>query len=118
MEWMDIACIVFTCVTMNHLGLIGKIEDITEREIPVLDCPKCASFWLTLIYLVLTGEGVVTVFAVSFLASYSALWLELMEAYIDTLYVRLYEKIIETSNDDTAATDPDGGNSAGSVPDL
>jgi hypothetical protein len=116
--WGDIAGIVFTSVTMNHLGLIGKIEEVTEKEIPVLDCPKCASFWLTLIYLVLTGEGVVTVFAVSFLASYSALWLELLEAYIDSKYVRLYEKIIKTGNDDTAASDPDGGYSAGSVPDL
>ena len=27
MEWSDIACIVFVCVTANHLGLVKAVEE-------------------------------------------------------------------------------------------
>ena len=55
------------------------------------------------------------VLAVSFLASYSALWLELLEGYVDTLYMKLYGKITPTDTDNAPATDTDGRYSAGSV---
>ena len=112
--WIDIASIVFVCVTMNHLGLIGKIESIVEAKLPILNCPKCASFWLTLTYLVAVDEMVTKTLAVSFLASYSAIWFELLEGFIDTLYLKLYGKIYTTSYD-TPASDPNGGHSASSV---
>lgn len=54
------------------------------------------------------------VLAVSFLCSYLALWLELLEGFIDTSYLRVYEKIYNPS-DDTTASDTDGGCSAGPV---
>ena len=114
MDWMDVAGIVFACVTMNHLGLIGKIEEIMGKELLILNCPKCSSFWSVLIYTAITSHSVVTPFATSFLASYVAIWLELLEAYIDTLYLRLYDKIYPTS-DNTAAASPDKGNTPGSV---
>lgn len=122
MEWLDVASIVFVCVTMNHLGLIGKLEDIYGGAIPVINCPKCSTFWFTLCYGI--GEmgffeipQIPLILATSFLASYAALWLELFEGYIDTLYLRLYGKIYKTS-DHTPAADADAGNSAGSVPEL
>ena len=93
MDWIDIASIVFVCVTMNHLGLIGKLEELVGR-LPVIDCPKCSAFWATLAYTVwyVGFSDLPLVLAISFLASYSALWLELLEAYIDTLYLKLYGK--------------------------
>ncbi len=114
MEWSGIASIVFVCVTMNHLGLIKAIEENTGYEFPILDCPKCSSFWITLLYSVLETKQIITPLAVSFLASYTALWLELLEGYIDTLYLKLYGKIYETS-DDTATSDTDDGNSESTV---
>lgn len=117
---MDIACIVFVCVTMNHLGLMGEIEGIMGKRIPVLNCPKCASFWLTLAYCcgqTTAHTDVVAVLAISFLASYAAIWFELFEGFIDTLYMKLYGKIYTTS-DDAVAADADGGNSDGSVSEL
>lgn len=121
MEWLDVASIVFVCVTANHLGLIGKIEEIYGEELPVVNCPKCASCWLTLLYGLLGIKGkyeeIPFLLATSFLASYAALWFELFEAYIDSLYMKLYGKIYETS-DHTPAADADTGNSAGSVPKL
>ena len=109
MMWIDIASIVFICVTMNHLGLIEEIEHIYGHKIKVINCPKCASFWLTLAY-GLWGTGsfyvdFVLILAISFLASYLALWLELFEGYIHTLYMKIYEKIYPNVKNDTASSD-------------
>ena len=108
MYWTDIASIVFACVTMNHLGLIGTIEKGVGFRIPILNCPKCASFWFTLAYLMgkmgfLIFPQIPLVLAISFLASYSAIWLELMEGIIDTLYRKIYDKVY------TAADTTDDG---------
>ena len=121
MNWIDVASIVFVCVTANHLGLISKIEEVTGRELPVINCPKCSTFWVTM------GWGcndiasygtLIAVLAISFLASYTAIWLELLEGLIDTLYMKIYGKVITTGNDDTAAADADNGHSTGTVPEL
>lgn len=118
MDWIDIASIVFVCVTMNHLGLISAIESAIHQKLWIVDCPKCCTFWAALIYTLTVSHDIVTAAAVSFLASYSALWLELLQAYLDTLYMKLYGKIITNDTDDTAAADPDEGDSAGAVPEL
>lgn len=122
MGWIDIASIVFVCVTMNHLGLISAVEGIVGFRIHILNCPKCASFWFSIVYAMgQMGFSIIPqiplVLAVSFLASYIALWLELLEGYIDTLYLKLYEKIYNTS-DNAPATNPDKGNSASTLPKL
>lgn len=108
MTWVDIASIVFVCVTMNHLGLIGEIERVIGKRLIVLNCPKCASFWLTFAYGLwgirfFYGEFP-KVLAVSFLASYCAIWLELFEGFIDTIYLKIYEKIYRDSTNDTSAS--------------
>ena len=118
MEWTDIAGIVFVCVTVNHLGLIATVESIVGTKLPIINCVKCLTFWATLTYSVTTSEGVTKILAISFLASYSALWLELLEGFIDKLYMKLYEKIITAGTYDTASSDADDGYSAGSVSEL
>ena len=114
MEWSGIVSIVFVCVTMNHLGLIKGIEEVTGYEFPIIDCVKCSTFWFTFLYTGITSRQIIIPLAVSFLASYSAIWLELFEGYLDTLYLRLYGKIYEDA-DDTAASDAYNGNTADSV---
>lgn len=54
------------------------------------------------------------VLAISSLASYAAIWLELFEGYIDTLYKKLYDKIYST----TDTTDTDTLGTADPVPDV
>lgn len=106
MNWIDIACIVFACTTASHLGLVAAIEGATKRELPVIRCPKCFSFWAVMAYGMLKVHDIVAVPAVSFLAAYLAIWLELAEGFIDTLYNRLYEQIYTTA--DTADADTPG----------
>ena len=98
MNWIDIASIVFVCVTANHLGLVKAIEDTFNVELHVANCPKCASCWLVFAYMILATHNVITSFAVSFLASYAAIWIELFEGFIDTLYQKLYDKIYPTED--------------------
>lgn len=114
--WIDIASIVFVCVTANHLGLIGKIEEIMGK-LPIINCPKCFTFWSVLIYevWVVGFSDIPLLLAISFLCAYLALWLELLEGFIDTLYLWLYEKNYTNTENDTPAADADSGNSAGSV---
>lgn len=118
MNWIDIASIVFVCVTANHLGLVKAIEEKFEKELPIINCCKCFSFWATFIYTIFVTHGLITSLAVSFLASYSAIWLELLEGFIDTLYLKLYGKITEADNDNEATTSADDGNTAGTMPEL
>jgi hypothetical protein len=100
---------------MNHLGLIGKLEEILGK-LPIINRPKCCSCWSVLAYGIWSVgfSDLPIVLAVSFLASYTAIWLELLEGFIDTLYLKLYDKIYNTS-DDSSAADASNGNSAGSV---
>ena len=118
--WIDIASIVFVCVTANHLGLIKAIESVIKcYHLPIISCPKCFTFWSVLLYCsVGCGCVATTTLAISFLASYSAIWLELFEGFIDTLYMKCYEKIYPDTADDTASADADNGNPAGSVSEL
>lgn len=110
MKWSDIAGIVFVCVTMNHLGLVSAAEGVFKRRLWIIDCPKCSTFWGVLLYLSVVRQDVITILAVSFLASYAALWVELLEGFVDSIYLKLYGKITTTDNDNTTAADADDGN--------
>ena len=105
MNWVDIASIVFVCVTANHLGLIRAITDVSKMEIPIVGCPKCLTFWCSLAYMLWSVgfSDIPQMLAISFLASYTAVWLELLEGFIDYLYIKVYEQIYPTA--DTTDTD-------------
>lgn len=118
MNWIDIASIVFVCVTANHLGLVRAIEETFEKELPIINCVKCFTYWVVLIYLSFATRDIIASLAISFLASYSAIWLELFEGYLDTLYIRIYGKIYSDSENDTASADPNDDNSGSTVSEL
>lgn len=120
MNWIDIACIVFVSVTANHLGLISAIEEMVGKRLLIINCPKCLTFWSTMAYGLWETQAceTITVLAISFLASYSAIWLELLEGFVDTLYMKCYEKIYSNPEDDEVAADADAGHSAGTLSDM
>lgn len=116
MDWMDIAAIVFVCTAVNHLGLIAAIERIINRSLPVVNCPKCLTFWSVLAYGIATvpctsQQGLAAaprLLAISFLCSYLALWLELLMYAIDTLYNIIYGTIENISQESPDEEIPDG----------
>lgn len=118
MNWIDIASIVIVCVTANHLGLVKAIEDTMHRDLKIINCPKCFSFWSVLAYSVITSCETIPSLAISFICSYLAIWLELFEGFIDTLYNKVYEKIYTNASDDEATADTDDGDTTSTVSDV
>lgn len=92
---MDIVCLLFACVAVNHLGLVDAVGRVIGRSLPVVSCPKCLTFWTVLVYGCVTGlpHGVAAWLALSLLCSWSAIWLDLGMAAVDALYLRAYEII-------------------------
>ena len=123
MNWLDVLMIVFSATAANHLGLVAAAESIVRHRLPVLNCPKCAAFWLVLAYgfgceiyftathhFVNTNDMVAYLFehilemlAAAFLSAWSAIWFDLFMGIIDQLYIKLYDKIYPTA--DTAYAD-------------
>lgn len=100
MNWNEAAMIMFSCVAVNHLGLVAAIEDIVRRSLPVINCPKCLTFWCILAYMMLhVGfADMPKVIAASFLFAYLSLWLQLLLAFTDRLFNYLYDKIHPTTD--------------------
>lgn len=98
--WRDIAAIVFICTTVNHLGLIAAMERTVKYMLPIINCPKCLTFWCVLAYNICSFgfSDISSTLAISLLSAYLAIWLELLEGIIDKLYNYVYDKIYSTTN--------------------
>ena len=105
MAWSDIAWIIVACTSVNHLGLVKAAEDFIRHRLPVVDCPKCLTFWSVLAYSLAfcrDEASVPAILAMSFLAAYAAIWLELLMAGIDTLYDLIYDTLYKDHNEKDA----------------
>ena len=134
MNWLDVLMIVFSAVAANHLGLVAAAESVVHHRLPVLNCPKCAAFWLVLAYgfgyeicftttrhfvdvndmVAYHFEYILKLIAVAFLSAWSAVWLDLLMGIIDQLYIKVYDTIYPAT--DTPDTDTTGAGDA--VPDV
>lgn len=139
-SWIDMAGIVFACTAVNHLGLIQAVEERIDKSIPIVNCHKCLSFWATLAYCIATsiaaqpciatvrgGSAAALVLvglplaihalAISSLAAWLSIWLDLLMGIIDKIYIHIYEKTYPNpDNDHALATNADNGNPEGSLP--
>lgn len=110
LTWGDIAMMTFSCVAANHLGLVAAMEGVLKRKIPIVNCPKCFTFWGVLVTAYVSGWNMVEALAVAFFSAYVALWLELGMGFIDLLFGRLYGQIYSTTdNGDNETECADGG---------
>lgn len=101
---IDAAMVMASVVLANHMGLVEAAEKVTHRKFKLLNCSKCATFWLSLITMLVEGVPVVMSVAVAFVLAYAAMWFELLLAVIAKHYERTYDKISEAEADkDTAA---------------
>ena len=115
MNWLDVLMIVFSVTAANHLGLVAAAEGVIRHRLPVLNCPKCAAFWLILaygfgceIYFTATHhfEHILELLTAAFLSAWSAIWLDLLMGIIDQLYIKVYDTIYPaTDTPDTDALD-------------
>ena len=102
----DVASMVFACVCANHLGLVSAVEALVRIKLPVINCVKCLSFWIVLVFLLLHHVSVIHSLAASFFAAYSAMWLELFMGYVDYLFGKIYDKIYTTAGGDDLSHSP------------
>lgn len=102
--WEDAAKIITACVLANQMGLLHAMEDTLHIQFKILSCPKCSTFWMSLIWHLLSHRNALNSLAVSFLSSYAALWLMLALDALSVIYNSLYEKI---RNKAESSTDTD-----------
>ena len=111
MNWLDVLMIVFSATAANHLGLVAAAESVVRHRLPILNCPKCAAFWLVLIYgcsvccdsIAALQPTIPEILAAAFLSAWSAVWLDLLMGIIDKLYIKVYDTFYPTT--DTPDTD-------------
>ena len=112
MNMLDVLMIAFSAVAVNHLGLVVAIERTVKHRLPIIDCPKCLTFWAVCGYGIAQADDPLTVVAVALLAAWAAIWLELLMGFIDRLYIKAYEQIYPAA--DTA--DADKAGASGTMP--
>ena len=106
MDWLNDLMITFSVVAANHLGLVAAIERTLKHRLPIVNCPKCLSFWAVLAYGVLTLPNdklsivncQLSIITVALLSAWAAVWLELSMGFIDQLYLKIYEQIYPTAD--------------------
>ena len=87
-----------SCVLFIQMGLSGAIQERLKLRSEIMSCPKCASFWSVLAYLLVTGNRILPSVATSFVSSYCALWLSLLYDALAKLYNACYDAISETTD--------------------
>jgi len=94
----ETALILISCVLFIQMGLSQAIQDFLKVRLRFLSCPKCLTFWVTLITLLTYGNTVIESVAVSFIAAYLALWLSLLYDCMATIYNKCYDHLSKTQD--------------------
>lgn len=102
--------ILISCVLFIQMGLSAAFQKVLKIKIDFLSCPKCFTFWVTLITLLIKDYGIMESIAVSFISAYLALWLSLLYDYLANLYNKLYEHVSETQGTESGTLHPSGEN--------
>ena len=73
-----------------HLGLPQEAAKVMSK---VCQCPKCMSFWSTLIVLIFLGEDIITSAALSLFIAYLSNWFGILLHLLNKLYDKLWERV-------------------------
>lgn len=88
---MSIALIAMMLATLaHHLGLP---EAVARVGLKVAKCPKCLSFWIALLVLVLFGCNVFVAVGLSLVAAYLSFWFGLLLGVLNRKYDELWQKL-------------------------
>ena len=98
MSWSEVVMIMFSCVAANHLRLVAAVEDVVKFDIPIVNCPKCFTWWSLMLYGLFAHENIFVVTATSFLFAYIAMWVNLALAITDSIYNSIYDTIFSATN--------------------
>ena len=91
MMYLVIALIAMATATLaNHLGLTEAVSDIAGK---IAKCPKCCSFWASLLVLCLSGCNLFVAVGLSLFVSYLSFWFGLILIVLQKVYNMLWKKI-------------------------
>lgn len=90
-EWFCIALIsMMVGVTAHHLGLTEEAADIVGK---IAECPKCCSFWISLLVLLYNGCDMFISITLSLLVAYLSFYFGLILILLQRLYDYLWQKV-------------------------
>lgn len=88
---MMIALIVMMLATLaHHLGLP---EAIARIGLKIAKCPKCLSFWIALLVLVLVRCNVLIAIGLSLIVAYLSFWFGLILGWLNRKYDKLWQRL-------------------------
>lgn len=88
---MLIALIVMVLATLaHHLGLP---EEIARIGLKIAKCPKCLSFWIALLVLVLVRCNVLIAIGLSLIVAYLSFWFGLILGWLNRKYDKLWQRL-------------------------
>lgn len=97
---LGIASVFVSCVLFIHMGLGDAISEKLDIDFILLKCVKCITFWSTLAYAILFTKITWTAcIAIAFLASYAALWADLVLSKVASIYDEKYNEILDSERD-------------------
>lgn len=94
----EAAMVAASCVLFVSMGLSEAVQEVLRVKLRILSCPKCLTFWTTLVWSLSHGAGFVRSVAASFIFAYAALWAALALDGLSVLYNKCYEIISKTTD--------------------
>lgn len=89
MVWIALTA-AFAALLAQHLGLA---EELAGLAMKAARCPKCTTFWVTLVALLYSGYDVIAAIALSMLMAYLSFWAGFLLIGAQKLYDVLWQKI-------------------------
>jgi hypothetical protein len=77
-------------VFAHHLGLSEAIAKVVSK---VARCPKCLTFWLVLLVLMITCENTIVAISLSLLCAYLSNWVGLLLMWLNKVYNKVWERL-------------------------
>ena len=78
-----------TAVLLHHLELTTAVATVLSK---IADCVKCCTFWSCLAVLLYSGCCLLLAVTLSIVMAYIAMWTGPILDYLNTLYIRLWQK--------------------------
>lgn len=88
MLWTALITMMTACLA-QHLGLSQAIASVVTK---VAKCPKCLTFWTTLLVLLVAGCHPFTASALSVLMSYLSHYFGLVLMVLNNMYDKLWQR--------------------------
>ena len=81
---------MMVAVLAHHLGLSEAIANVVSK---IARCPKCLTFWLVLLVLMVTCENTVVAISLSLLCAYLSNWVGLLLMWLNKTYNKVWERL-------------------------